>query len=455
MKFDRFDYLVWSILGILLIGIIGMAIYENTRGLYVTDVTPQPNESVSASSNVEVNFSQLVDAIDAGQFFEIEPEVEGQVQLQGNNLTFKPFGFLKPGEIYQIKIKAGLQGKDGKRLKEDQTWGFSVNSPSVVYIYPGTGERELWKKTVTPPEKAEKITDTGGNIWDFAVAKHAPEIAISVKNEQNGIDLWLISQSGEEPRLLVDCGLDRCYSPDWAPDGRRIAYSREIFDQLPPQGYAPSRIWLVDTSTTETKRLFADTQKLGFGPSWSPDGQYLASVDGQKGGIRIVEIQNGEELFLPTMLGRVGSWSPEGDKMIISDVEFVDGIPTSKVYLADIKTQEVINLSGFTNDRVMNIDVPVWSPDGEQLLFGARALEQGSGKQLWLSSIDGENIEQITSDEQISVMDYHWSPSGENVLIQSIKLGEPDAKPETWLWDLKEATFESLAENTSSPHWMP
>ena len=155
------------------------------------------------------------------------------------------------------------------------------------------------------------------------------------------------------------------------------------------------------------------------------------------------------------MLGRVGSWAPDNGKMIFSDVELVDGRPTSKVYLADMKNRDIKLIPAFTNDRITNIDVPVWSPGGDLLLFGARALDQGSGKQLWLSSMDGEIIRQITSDKQISVIDYHWSLSGEMILFQSIQLGESDSKPETRLWDFGEDIFESLAENTFSPRWMP
>src|SRR5690606_14928073 len=89
--------------------------------------------------------------------------------------------------------------------------------------------------------------------------------------------------------------------------------------------------------------LHADTQKIGYGPTWSPDGQRLAYYDGIASRLVVLNILTGDEVYLPTRAGVMGSWSPDNEYMLFFDTDIQEnGQPINHILRANFSTQDVL-----------------------------------------------------------------------------------------------------------------
>lgn len=325
---------------------------------------------------------------------------------------------------------------------------------SVIYLAPSNGPRELWSKTVDAGQ-SEQLTSTNGKIWDFTVSPDGSQILYSLMNANEGLDLWVMNRNGTGVRKALDCQYDRCSSAAWSLDRIMIAFNREPAGLGPGQGFGPPRIWLFNIQTGETYPLFADTQKLGYGASWSPDGARLAYVDPQVPGIRIIHMQTGQEIFLPSLMGTVGEWSPDGKRMLFINITQPDTDPHVRVYLADLDSQDISTIQGILSDRSLEFGMPVWSPDGKEMIVGVRGLEKDLGRQIWLMAGDGFSAQEITRDPAYVVNNYRWDPQGKVVVFQRTQLGIANAQPEIMIWLREKNEFILLAEVATSPEWLP
>ena len=66
-----------------------------------------------------------------------------------------------------------------------------------------------------------------------------------------------------------------CCTPDWAPGGDRVVYSRRRPHAGENGGYGWTEIWQARPDGTEPKLVYAETGRHLYGSHLSPDGRYL------------------------------------------------------------------------------------------------------------------------------------------------------------------------------------
>ncbi len=108
--------------------------------------------------------------------------------------------------------------------------------------------------------------------------------------------------------------------PTYSPSGSLIAY---VMEGRSGNNGAPS-IWVYDASKGTARRLASGYR----GPSWSPDGKYLAAtkVSGQKLDIVVLDVKSGKQVGQVTTDGVSWApvWSPAGDEIVYMSLH--DGI---------------------------------------------------------------------------------------------------------------------------------
>jgi Tol biopolymer transport system component len=452
MKLDRFDYLVWSILGALLLALLALIVIGDRVGAQVVQTFPVDG-AVTARGRVGVEFGQLMQADSVAARFSLTPTVPGQIRWVGQQAIFMPAQPFRPGQTYTAALSAGAQSQNGRLVQGDYVWSFTAQPPALLYLAPASkGALDVW--IAAPGAEPRALTRSGGQVYDYAPAPDGSRIAYSVLNAHKGLDLWLMDRDGQNPRVLVDCGPNRCAVPHWSPTSERIAYSREEVGLAPGAPNGPPRVWTVLVSTGQTRPLYQDSQVLGYGPEWSPDGRRLAFFDGSVGGIRVLDLMGGGEMILPTYMGLVGTFSPDGQQMLYTDIQTQQERVVSILYLADFATQtltrpfsESANLSDF--------GTPAWSPTGEWIVLAARDQTGGPGKQLWMMHPDGTAARPITNDPAYTHGSYHWDAWGETLVYQRVSLGTPYPQPEIMLWSRLTGAAQPIALDGTLPNWMP
>lgn len=335
---------------------------------------------------------------------------------------------------------------------QDLTFSFEVREPGFAFLHEDESGFELWAAP-SVDASPQPLSNSDGRVFDFAVSVDGEQLVYSVVNDDSGIDLWVVDRDGENERVLLDCGADRCYAPDWAADGQ-IAYSRASAPLTPTEPYSPPRTWLLDALGGETIRLYADTQKIGYGPIWSPDATHLAYFDGIQSQIVILDVRNGREIYVPTKAGVVGSWNPDSTQMLFFDVQTADNVAVNLIYRASLETEDVLP---FFDPQPMdaNYSNPNISPNGEWIAIKVRPLDAGPGDEVWVMPFDGRFGNVVSDEPDLLFSAIDWDPWSMRLLLSKVSLGVADRAPEVWLWDMETAQITRLAEDASAAVWLP
>lgn len=327
---------------------------------------------------------------------------------------------------------------------------------------------ELWRVAADGGE-AVQLTDTGGQVYDFAVSRAGDWIAYSAANDAGGHDLWLMETTSGESRRLIDCAEENCVEASWSADGAYLVFTR--------RNRTRETVWVVNRESRVVTPLVSDGAPEGYSPSWSPDGQRVAFVESQSNRIRIVDLEGGEQFRLSGDDGMMGNWSPDGKRMVFVDTANDSLFGGVDVYIADLTVKSIEQLVLPEFDEIATIadageaehgdeidltpgrvdaSVPVWHPTEDLLLLAQRPYFATFSKQLWLLPLaEGAETMPVTDDHNIVHAAYSWSPDGGQVVYQRFALEMTNAVPQVWVWDRESGQSRLLAEDAALPQWLP
>lgn len=190
--------------------------------------------------------------------------------------------------------------------------------------------------------------------------------------EQDRSSLFLLDVASGEATLITDepdRGLTYCGSPRWSADGRRI-----LFDATPGTDWRRTRLKLIDLAGDRLK--IAD---LGPGncPTFSPDGERIAFLVNSGAapdldpGVWVMRSGGVDRKRLDTF--GIPLWSPDGRQLLI--VAFGNPI---KMQIMDVDdwSPRPVELPGFTLHTS-----PRWA--GPNTLVAAAETEEGAGVALF------------------------------------------------------------------------
>jgi WD40 repeat protein len=395
-----------------------------------------------------------VDPAAVESLLSLDPETGGRVEwLDAKSMQFLPSSPLQPDTVYEVKLNSGQIGQDGELLRDDQSWTFSVEPSLIAYLaFPDEGS-EIWvvDKDIASPRRLFEIETS---VFDFDTSSNGEFIVYSAFNSQKGLDLWFVDRNGVSPTKLLDCGAGRCSTPSISPDNKRVAYTREAPGLMPTDAPGAPRIYALDLESKQDGPLFEDSQILGYGPRWSPDGKWLSSFDGLQDLIRVVSLETGKQVLLPSVIGTTLSWSPDGNQLAFINVEDTSSGLRTTVNIADFKTGEIENLLGLRDVLDFGYGALAWSPVNQnQLVIGMRSLPDDPSQGLWLIDIDTIGGTEVAYKKGVTYQSPSWDLWGKAILFQQFQLGQA-AKPEISFWESGMDEPRVVAQGLS-PRWLP
>jgi TolB protein len=447
-----FDKIVLSLLAALTLSILAMVWISGRLGVAVAELVPADgSQQVSTRADIRITFERPMD-ITAVPTLTFSPPVSTTTRWEEDTLVFSPSAPLAANSRYQVTLAAGLPGQDGRILTEDITWEFRTGSPRVIYIAWDT-ERLGNQLYVVGSDGGDPIslTDEETNVLDYAVAPNGQSIVYTVsRSSDGGSDIWIIDAGGGSRRQLIACPDGACSQPAWSPNGQQLIYERRSFAGVggPP---GPPRLWWYDVVTGDTLAVFSDTQWLGYGVNFSPDGRWISYVAPNTQGIEVYNLETSQNLFILSRTGEQATWSPTNNELMLTQLQLETAEFAIHIVRANLETEEVSNVSG---TEPSNDSWPAYSPDGEWVAFTRQAAGSVGGKQLWLMRPDGSEAHPLTDNLDAHHGAPRWSPDGRYLAMQRFLLSAPENMG-IWLLDVETQEIRELAVPGVSPGWLP
>ena len=452
---SQFDRLVLAISALLIVA-TGVVLAAGDRvGVSVSADALVEGAAPAVTAPVRITFGERMDIASAEAHFSIDPPLEGAITWERNTLVFTPGTPFLPQQTYTVTLKAGAQSATGRRTLDDFAWSFTPRAPRVLYLALEESTPRSLRAAPGDGGEPQELYRADYGIDSFAVSPDGAQVAVAVQTETPTINVWLIDADGSDARQILDCAPDACAQVAWSPDGRLLAY--EFWEQGRP---LPSRVWLYDMDTGETGPLFDDRQVLGHTPTWSPDGGRLAFFDSAAQAIRVVDLRTRAVALIPTLMGEVGVFAPDGEAMIYAEIR-----PVGRQYLPELWVAELAGDGGlrplFSDEGAQDDQRAAWSPDGGWIALGRNRLDEGSatsyrpGRQVMLYNVETGEMRQITDDPQYNNVSFAWDPTGQALLIQRFRLDEAYARPEVWVYDTWDGAMHRIAEGGIQARWQP
>jgi Tol biopolymer transport system component len=200
--------------------------------------------------------------------------------------------------------------------------------------------------------------------------------------------LYMLNLETDSTRLLME-GSAR--SPDWRPDGKRIAFTTGNIYTIRPDGSNLQQV---------------TDHGSAFFPSWSPDGTRLAydATTLPQPGIWLVDPDGSTRKNLG--LGRYPDWSVHGKRLVY---EGSPGTSESgpQLWTSDTSATDSTQLSdnAFENNRY-----PKWSRDGEWIAWSPIT---ENGYEIWIMRSDGSEKQKLADRGR----DPAWGPNSERLVF--------------------------------------
>lgn len=258
---------------------------------------------------------------------------------------------------------------------------------------------------------AKKLTlghyDSGWAVWspngkrlafDSNRTDHTPN------NSKHVNDVFVMRPDGFGVKKLTD---SKGVSGDaaWSPNGRLIAFDSERGDRN-----GSSAIYVMNANGQKIRRITRPARPLtDYEPRFSPDGTHLVfsrargTADNAPAALFTIRLDGSGLHRLTSFALHVGAsdWSPNRKQIVF---EAYPNGAYGDIYVIDATGGTPVNL---THDPTGQAD-PVWSPDGQKILFLDNGYVNGIGRTGLATMSPGGTDRQFISTKNIEAHQPDW-----------------------------------------------
>lgn len=261
-------------------------------------------------------------------------------------------------EIYDVTSGASLQVAKGMKLDDwspDGVWLIATSLIDTDLILEGKKPlkkslQQVYAIPVDPAQKKVKLSDGAG--WDYSpsVSPDGTRVAF-MSNRNDKVELRVVNVGGGGgKRLVLVRGDDVLGSPVWSPDGATLAFACK-------RGGASAiqRLCHVPSAGGEAPDL---TSSWAASPDWAPDGKRIAYVAHDALGKEQIFVMNanggGAAALTEEGNNSHPTWSPDGTR-----IAFVSDVPGNpEVMIVSAAGGSPANVSSNTARDAF----PAWQP---------------------------------------------------------------------------------------------
>lgn len=404
---------------------------------------------IPSGAPLHITFSRPMQADSVTERFHIEPQQAGELNWEGNTLTFTPRQPWASGITVTVQLEAGAQALGLALPSADETrWAFSISQPVLAYLFPADGPADLYALDVSSGQIAQ-LTHAGG-VQDFSASADGMAIYYSAAGDDARFaHIYRLDRLSEQSSLVVRC-VPYCQSVALSPDGKLLAYESLAAG-------APGQVWLLPLPDG-TPYLAGEASHTTSQPQWAANG-WLAFYDATDQAYILLDPPSGESRRFANQTGDRGSWAPDGS--IFSAAELLNPAEIGLHLVASSHLMRYDLRQGpgdLTQSDLIEDTAPAFSPDGSGLLFARRYLDDAHwtpGRQIWYTRPDGSQIHALTDEPFWDHHDFVWYPDGSRFVCVRYNQAMLATLPELWLFQADGSQPVQLVIGGYAPQWLP
>lgn len=179
--------------------------------------------------------------------------------------------------LFSVEIATGEERQlTGYTNDIEPAW--APDGARIVFTTSRDGFQELYTMAPDGSDQRRLTVNEGLNDLRATYSPDGARIAYMTNysvSDGSG-EIWVMDADGANQRRLTDNALDD-RSPTWSPDGRCLAFTTST---LPPN--IQTRIAVYDLEEDRLRLLTEFGDRGAFGLTWSPDGEWIAYLEGEK-----------------------------------------------------------------------------------------------------------------------------------------------------------------------------
>ncbi|QPC82567.1 PD40 domain-containing protein [Phototrophicus methaneseepsis] len=349
--------------------------------------------------------------------------------------------------------------------------------PSVAYLapYASGGVPNIWIAPLDDPSAAEQVTFTKIGVFDFDVSADGRFIVYAARDGDSDFnDIYLLNlQTGSNQRITAcqEAEAD-CTSPAYRDTGDLVAYVRvDTNISVPNVGPGAQRVWVIDIRQQpyQTRPLAGNSQIIGHSPQWADDGRSIAFFSSDIGNSGVMYYNyaptEGQQplLLMASEAGEVGTLSPDGSQLVYPTFGDSGGY-NRHLNLVNTTDAEPIEPTMLTPDDGSVDDATAdFHPSGQKLLIERRYEDEErrtNGHQLYQYDMLTGNVTPLVVDAHFQHGLAHWNATGDKIVFQRVRLYNQDgtpatlSPPEVWVFDVAEDNMTLISDNGFWPVWV-